>query len=94
MRIGPPVAPPAAYDGGPGGGDPEGGDPTGGGADARSDAAVGPDIKVRSDWSCAIELRDTVRAWMLAHCGEPDLANRNPLRDLIERRTGSGGPGS
>ena len=36
------------------------------------------------------ELRDKVRAWMLAHCGEPDLANRNPLRDLIERRTGTG----
>ena len=45
----------------------------------------------RSDWSRAVELRDTVRAWMLAHCGEPDLANRNPLRDLIERRTSSGG---
>ena len=52
------------------------------------DGADGPE---RSDWSRAIELRDTVRAWMLAHCGEPDLANRNPLRDLIERRTGSGG---
>ena len=52
--------------------------------------AVGAHAPERSDWSRAIELRDTVRAWMLAHCGEPDLANRNPLRDLIERRTGSG----
>jgi len=80
VRIGPPAAPPAANDGGPGGGGPDGG----------SDAAVGPDMRARSDWSRAIELRDTVRAWMLAHCGEPDLANRNPLRDLIERRTGPG----
>ena len=52
-----------------------------------SDDATGQD---RSDWSRAVELRDAVRAWMLAHCGEPDLANRNPLRDLIERRTGPG----
>ena len=52
--------------------------------------AVGADAPERSDWSRAVELRDTVRGWMLAHCGEPDLANRNPLRDLIERRTGSG----
>ena len=52
--------------------------------------AVGADAPERSDWSRAVELRDTVRAWMLVHCGEPDLANRNPLRDLIERRTGTG----
>ena len=52
--------------------------------------AVGADAPERSDWSRAVELRDTVRAWMLAHCGEPDLADRNPLRDLIERRTGTG----
>ena len=44
-----------------------------------------------SAWSRAVKLRDAVRGWMLAHCGEPDLANRNPLRDLIERRTGTGG---
>ena len=43
-----------------------------------------------SAWSRAVGLRDVVRGWMLAHCGEPDLANRNPLRDLIERRTGTG----
>ena len=48
------------------------------------------DTSDRSDWSRAVELRDTVRAWMLAHCGEPDLANRNPIRDLVERRTGAG----
>ena len=52
--------------------------------------AGGPDAPDRSDWSRAVELRDTVRAWMLAHCGEPDHANRNPLRDLIDRRTGTG----
>jgi len=54
------------------------------------DGAVGSDAGERSTWSRALQLRDTVRAWMLAHCGEPDLANRNPLRDLIERRTGTG----
>ena len=53
-------------------------------------AADRPTAEARSDWSRAVALRDTARAWMLAHCGEPDLANRNPLRDLIERRTGSG----
>ena len=53
-------------------------------------AGGGPDAGEESDWARAIRLRDTVRGWMLAHCGEPDLADRNPLRDLIERRTGSG----
>ena len=53
-------------------------------------AAGEPDGRERSRWSRAVQLRDATRAWMLAHCGEPDLANRNPLRDLIERRTGSG----
>ena len=47
------------------------------------------DGRERSRWSRAVQLRDAARAWMLAHCGEPDLANRNPLRDLIERRTGT-----
>ena len=42
------------------------------------DAVGGPDAKARSDWSRAIELRDTVREWMLAHCGEPDLAQPEP----------------
>ena len=53
------------------------------------DAAGGSDVADGSQWSRAVQLRDAVRAWMLAHCGEPDLANRNPLRELIERRTGS-----
>ena len=53
-------------------------------------AAGGPEGEVRDDWSRTVELRNTVRAWMLANCGEPDLANRNPLRDLVERRTGTG----
>ena len=51
------------------------------------DGAGGSDAGERSRWSRAVQLRDAARAWMLAHCGEPDLANRNPLRDLIERRT-------
>ena len=38
----------------------------------------------------AVQLRDAARAWILAHCGEPDLANRNPLRILFERRFGTG----
>ena len=50
----------------------------------------GPNAGEESDWARAVRLRDTVRGWMLAHCGEPDLADRNPLRDLVERRTGSG----
>ena len=82
VRIGPPIPSPSTTD------------PPGAAdrltADDESDAAGGPAAAVRSDWSRAVALRDTVRAWMLAHCGEPDLANRNPLRDLIERRTGTG----
>ena len=54
------------------------------------DGAGGSDAGERSRWSRAVQLRDAARAWMLAHCGEPDLANRNPLRDLIERRTSTG----
>jgi hypothetical protein len=27
-----------------------------------------------SDWQAAVELRDKVRAEILRHCGEPDLA--------------------
>ena len=54
------------------------------------DGAGRSDAGERSRWSRAVQLRDAARAWMLAHCGEPDLANRNPLRDLIERRTGPG----
>ena len=58
----------------PGNGE-NGGAPRGGGASGVA----------RSSWSRAVRLRDEVRAWMLAHCGEPDLADRNPLRDLAER---------
>ena len=81
VRLGPPVPPPTATDPG---------------ADSKvavddgPAAAGGPVAEARSDWSRAVALRDAARAWMLAHCGEPDLANRNPLRDLIERRTGTG----
>ena len=52
------------------------------------DTAGGSQVTDASQWSRAVQLRDAVRAWMLAHCGEPDLANRNPLRELIEHRTG------
>ena len=76
VRIGEPVAPPA-----PGLPAPE--LPSASTATAAA-AAQG------SAWSRAVGLRDVVRGWMLAHCGEPDLASRNPLRDLIERRTGTG----
>ena len=30
-----------------------------------------------SDWNAAVALRDAVRAEILRHCGEPDLAPRN-----------------
>ena len=48
----------------------------------------------RRAWPRAVRLRNEVRAWMLAHCGEPDLADRNPLRALAERRAArkTGGP--
>jgi acyl carrier protein len=29
-------------------------------------------------WSTAIELRDETRAWLLSHCGEPDLGHERP----------------
>jgi 1-acyl-sn-glycerol-3-phosphate acyltransferase len=35
-----------------------------------------------SAWEAAVELRDQVRAAMLRHCGEPDLAERAVLQDL------------
>ena len=37
-------------------------------------------------WSRSVALRNAVRAWMLANCGEPDLAHRNALRELADRR--------
>ena len=43
-----------------------------------------------SGWSRSIALRDAVRAWMLANCGEPDLVHRNALRELAERRAAEG----
>lgn len=44
----------------------------------------------RSRLSRAAELRDTVRAWMLAHCGEPDLGHFHRLRDMAEERAAGG----
>ena len=97
VRIGEPICPSASQSApgggvdGPGGpaGDPpcpDGGEPAGvgasGGAQQGGASGAGP----RSAWSRAVRLRNEVRAWMLAHCGEPDLADRNPLRDLAERR--------
>ncbi len=32
-----------------------------------------------SDWAAAVSLRDTVRAEILKHCGEPDLAPPEPM---------------
>ncbi|MDP2106113.1 MAG: hypothetical protein Q8J76_08985, partial [Desulfobulbaceae bacterium] len=29
-------------------------------------------------WQAAVTLKDQVRSWMLAHCGEPDLAGERP----------------
>ena len=53
-------------------------------------AGASSDAAERDVWPRAALFREAVRAWMLAHCGEPDLANRNPLRDLIERHTRTG----
>ncbi len=40
---------------------------------------VGEPIRPRgTDWSAALELRDAVRAVILKHCGEPDLAPAEP----------------
>ena len=66
---------------------PDEGEPAGVGAGggAPEDGASGT-AAARSAWSRAVRLHNEVRAWMLAHCGEPDLADRNPLRDLAERR--------
>jgi 1-acyl-sn-glycerol-3-phosphate acyltransferase len=37
---------------------------------------VAPPVEPRgADWSAAVELRDRVRAEILKHCGEPDLAS-------------------
>ena len=62
--------------GGPSAGAGSEGGPSGGGASGTA----------QSPWPRAVQLRNEVRAWMLAHCGEPDLADRNPLRALAERR--------
>ena len=101
VRVGEPIlppAPPSASGGGPSGPGgpaadppgPDGGEPAGVGAGggAPEDGASGG---ARSAWSRAVRLRNEVRAWMLAHCGEPDLADRNPLRDLAERRAAEEG---
>ncbi|MCC6210203.1 MAG: AMP-binding protein [Burkholderiales bacterium] len=35
-----------------------------------------------ADWAAAVKLRDAVRAQILRHCGEPDLAPRGPAAGL------------
>ena len=85
VRIGEPIRPPAPEHAAPA---PDGADRAAGGlsgAGAEASAGGAPDA-ARSPWSRAVQLRNEVRAWMLAHCGEPDLADRNPLRTLAERR--------
>ena len=83
---------PAAADGAPFVG---GGPSTGAGSEGGPSSGVASGAP-RSLWPRAVRLRNEVRAWMLAHCGEPDLADRNPLRALAERRaagkTKTGGP--
>ena len=38
------------------------------------DVRVGPSLCAKaSDFTAVVELRDAARAWMVAHCGEPDL---------------------
>jgi len=39
------------------------------------------------DWQAAVALRDLSRAWILEHCGEPDLGGEtSPVVDLAERQ--------
>ena len=37
-----------------------------------------PIVPQGSDWNAAVALRDAARAEILRHCGEPDLAPRQP----------------
>lgn len=39
---------------------------------------ITPDAAIEDDWSRAIDLRDRVRAEILARCGEPDLEREKP----------------
>jgi len=41
-------------------------------------APIDPD---GDDWAAALRLRDRVRAAILKHCGEPDLARALPAED-------------
>jgi hypothetical protein len=41
-------------------------------------APIDPDGE---DWAAALRLRDRVRAAILKHCGEPDLARALPAQD-------------
>ena len=43
-----------------------------------------------SSWKRAVRLRDTARAMVLRHCGEPDLADRQALLDLAPPPGGDG----
>ncbi len=43
----------------------------------------------RSGWERAVALRDQVRAVMLRHCGEPDLAERPVLKELEKQKRNS-----
>ncbi len=41
----------------------------------------------QSEWERAVSLRDQVRAQMLRHCGEPDLAGRQVLQELKDQKS-------
>jgi 1-acyl-sn-glycerol-3-phosphate acyltransferase len=49
---------------------------------------IGEPIEPRADgWEAAVALRDSVRAFILAHCGEPDLGTQGrENRALADRR--------
>ncbi len=43
--------------------------------------SVDRELAQRDPWAAAVSLRDAARAWLLRHCGEPDLVMEKPFRD-------------
>ncbi len=53
---------------------------------SRIEVEVGEPLRAEGDdWAAAVDLRNRVRAVMLAACGEPDLADQDALGDLRAR---------
>ncbi len=57
----------------------------------RISVVVGPSIApAGDDWSEAVRLRDAARAFILEHCGEPDLSYASPRRERQDREQDKG----